>query len=203
MNYDNEELDMNKNSLKKKVLIFDLDGTLFDTKQINFISYQTALSDMRIDSKLDYEYYCKNCNGNDYREFLPVICSEITSEQLELVHKRKIANYKNNLALARKNELLFSVASMSKAEFYISIATTASKKNTIDILQYFSVLDLFDFIVTKEDVKNTKPDPECYKKVIEHFNLQPQDALIFEDSDIGIEAAKRSGASYIKVYGYN
>jgi sugar-phosphatase len=44
-----------------------------------------------------------------------------------------------------------------------------------------------------------KPDPECYIKAMQQFNMQPHECLIFEDAPIGIEAASASGANYIIV----
>ena len=50
--------------MKNKLLIFDLDGTLYDTREVNFLSYQHALAQEGI--KLDREFYYRNCNGRYY-----------------------------------------------------------------------------------------------------------------------------------------
>jgi HAD superfamily hydrolase (TIGR01509 family) len=49
------------------------------------------------------------------------------------------------------------------------------------------------------DVKHGKPSPEIYMKTMDILNVEPQETLIFEDSDIGIQAAKASGASVMKI----
>ena len=53
---------------KKKLAIFDMDGTLVDTKDVNFYAYKEALEEEGF--SLSYEYYCKFCNGRHYTVFL-------------------------------------------------------------------------------------------------------------------------------------
>ncbi|SDB67308.1 HAD family phosphatase [Butyrivibrio sp. INlla16] len=194
---------MSESKKKNNLLIFDLDGTLFDTRKVNYYAYKEALLEAGSGIELDYDYYCKHCNGNDYRVFIPVIWEDISDKQLHIVHDKKIELYKKNLEMAKPNEVLFKIINSLKDTFYISIATTASTENTIDILEYFGKKDFFDLIITKENVKCTKPDPECFIKVMESLGVKPERTIIFEDSDFGIEAAKKSGALYNKVYGFN
>ena len=59
---------------KNKLAIFDLDGTLFDTKDVNFLAYKTALTELGYE--LDYNFFCKECNGKLYKEFIPMIIKD-------------------------------------------------------------------------------------------------------------------------------
>ena len=61
------------------------------------------------------------------------------------------------------------------------------------------LLEYFDFLVSNEDVKNAKPDPEIYTTAINKLNLLPEECLVLEDNKNGILAAKRSGANLLKV----
>ena len=81
----------------------------------------------------------------------------------------------------------------------IALVTTASKKNTFEILNYTKKLELFDIILTSDDIKNPKPDPEGFLKAIEKSNVDSRESVIFEDSDIGIEAAKKTNATVFRV----
>ena len=56
-----------------------------------------------------------------------------------------------------------------------------------------------DLVVSNEDVARAKPDPEMYRKAIEQFQLSPNEVLILEDHDHGIEAARASGANVLIV----
>lgn len=188
---------------KNKLAIFDMDGTLFDTKNVNYKAYSRALEENGFTVGIDYKYYCEFCNGNNYKVFLPILVPEITAEKMQEVHDRKKQLYAGYLNNARKNEHLFSMIDLIKEEYYVAMVTTASRKNVDDILSTFGVSEVFDFVFTQEDVKKSKPDPEGFLLAMEKAGVDNEDTLIFEDSDTGIEAAQRSGANYMRVYGYN
>lgn len=190
-------------NLKNKLAIFDLDGTLFDTKDVNYNAYQNAIKMLGIDAEIDYNNFCNLYNGKNYREFLPKIIPDITEEQMKNIHNFKKNIYTQYLDKARKNELLFLMIQEIKEKFYISIVTNASKKNVKDILEKFSVKNLFDLLITQEDVKNPKPSAEGFLKAMNYFNISKKNTIIFEDSEIGIQAANKAETNYVKVYGYN
>lgn len=178
---------------KTMLAIFDLDGTLFDTTKVNFISYKEALE--KFNCELDYDYFCSECNGRHYKEFLPTILGENDMDKIETIHKNKKELYALNLESAVENVHLFAIASLIKNDYLLALVTTASKKNVLDILKHFKKNDLFDLIVTHEDIEKVKPDPEGFLRAMEHFNITPSKTLIFEDSSVGIEAARKSGAT--------
>ena len=75
--------------MKTKLAIFDLDGTLYDTRMTNYLSYRDALRQYNLE--LDYDYFSKYCNGRHYTEFLPQIMGN--SNHINCVHtakKRKV-----------------------------------------------------------------------------------------------------------------
>lgn len=186
--------------IKTKLAIFDLDGTLFDTRNVNYCAYKEAIESYGY--CIDYKYYCDFCNGKHYNDFLPQITT--TNQKILLdIHNRKKEAYKKYINKAIPNIHLINIIRLIKSEYYISLVTTASKKNCNEILKAFGVYQLFDLILTQDDVNETKPNPQGFLKAIEYFNVLKKDTVIFEDSDSGIEAAKRSGAKYMAVYGYN
>ena len=69
----------------------------------------------------------------------------------------------------------------------------------MEILEYTKKKELFDLILTADDINNPKPDPEGFNKAIEYYNANPKDCIIFEDSEVGIEAALKSNATIYKV----
>ena len=81
-----------------------------------------------------------------------------------------------------------------KNEYHTAVVTSGSS-NSKDILRYFGRLELFDVIFTIDDVKNGKPDPEGFLKAMEYFKVKPENTIIFEDSDVGLVAARKTGAS--------
>lgn len=189
--------------MKNRLAIFDLDGTLFDTKNVNFVSYRKAISMCGLKVDIDYQYYCDYCNGSHYTVFLPQIIPGITTEQMQKIHEIKKMIYSENLSLAVQNEHLFSLIYLIRSEYLIALVTTASEKNTKDILNYFRVEKLFDVIITQEDVAKHKPDPDGFILAMNKVDIKAENSIIFEDSDIGIAAAAAAGADYVRVYGYN
>ncbi len=180
--------------MKKKLAIFDLDGTLFDTNDVNYRAYRDALEPFG--KELDREYYVKYCKGRHYTDFLPVIMG--SEEHMEEVHALKKKYYSGNLKYARENKHLFAMAEMMKPEYRLAVVTTASRKNTEEILRHFGYLDLFDLLLTQEDIKKRKPDPDGFLQAMRHFGNGPEDTVIFEDSDVGLQAAVASGAAVFK-----
>lgn len=184
--------------MKKNLALFDLDGTLFDTRMVNYLSYDHALDEFGC--AVDYDTFVTNCNGRSYREFLPAILGN--DAHLEAVHQKKKQLYSTFLHEAIVNEPLFQLIETIRPTYYTAVVTTASKKNTEEILTHFRKTKLFDLIITQEDVVKKKPDPEGFLKAMAHFSMTAAQTIIFEDSDVGLEAARKSGAAVYAVKEY-
>jgi haloacid dehalogenase superfamily, subfamily IA, variant 3 with third motif having DD or ED len=180
---------------KNKLILCDLDGTLFDTLEVNYHSYKEALNIFNYDLKCDF--FLEQCYGKYYKNFLSKL--SFNDEEIEKIHQIKKEYYKKNLKYAKINENLFNILEIIKDFYNIALVTTASKKNSEEILNFFNKKDLFELIISAEDVKNKKPNPEGFIKAMNYFDINPKDTLIFEDSDIGIEAAIKSGANVLKI----
>ena len=179
-----------------KLAMFDMDGTLFNTNNINYHAYKEALEKYNV--SMDYEYFCKYCNGRSYKVFIPPLVDNDV-EKIEDIHNIKKSAYSKYLDKVIVNEHLFNIIEKIKDEYKIALVTTASKKNTYEILEYTKKLDLFDLILTSDDIKNPKPDPEGFLLAMNKFGAEPKDCMIFEDSDVGIEAALKTKASVFKI----
>lgn len=183
-----------------KLIMIDLDGTLIDTRMVNYLSYKEAMEPYGY--SIDYRYYCNFCNGRYYLDFLPGITTD-DQNVLSAIHKHKTSAYRKYLSEAVVNWTLVDIAKHCKPEYKVALVTTASKRNTYDILEKFQLVDIFDLILTREDVTKSKPDPEGYIKAMDFFGASGEESIIFEDSDVGVEAAKRAGAHVYIVSGYN
>lgn len=179
-----------------KLAIFDMDGTLFNTNYINYYAYKEALDKYNV--FIDFDYYCNYCNGRHYKVFIPPLVNN-DEEKIEDIHNIKKIAYSKYLYKVKINEHLFNIIDKIKGEYKIAIVTTASKKNTYEILEYTKKIDLFDLILTSEDFKKLKPDPEGFLLAMNKFKTEPSECVIFEDSEVGLEAANITGASVIKI----
>lgn len=186
------------NTKKQYLALFDLDGTLFDTTEVNYLSYKHAL-EIHGGFSIEENYYKTICNGNHYKKYLPNIINSNDSILIEQIHNTKKECYSNYLYAAKKNIHLFRIIESLKENYYIAIVTTASRKNTMDILKYFEVESFFDLILTHEDVQKVKPDPEGFLTAMSYFNILPENTLVFEDSELGIQAALASDATTFRI----
>ena len=100
---------------------------------------------------------------------------------------------------ARINEHLFEIIKGMHDVYHVAVVTTASKKNVRDILMYFGYEDLFEYMITQEDTTRVKPDPQGYELAMEYFGANPESTVIFEDSEVGIQAARATGATVMVV----
>lgn len=182
--------------MKKKLALFDLDGTLFDTSDVNYYAYLEAVE--KEGCTIDYDFYCRECNGRHYKYFLPLIGISDEGVQ-ERIHTNKKNLYERYLARARVNQELFHMIEDLDHCYYKAVVTTASRKNTEQILKFFGKRECFDLLITQEDIQKPKPDPEGYLLAMRYFNVCAEDTIIFEDSEVGLKAAKTSGAKVIKV----
>jgi len=180
----------------KKAALFDFDGTLFGTSDINYASYAQALKEVGVDFERDY--FDKQCDGRNYREFIPSLVNN-DEEIMERVHKRKQQLYTENLGKAKVNEHLFNIIDALKEEYTVAIVTTASRKCVNEMLKATGKEGIFDLLICGDDVTKFKPDPECYLIAMEKIGVKPEDTIVFEDSQYGIEAGIASGASVYAV----
>ena len=88
---------------------------------------------------------------------------------------------------------------LKKKGISIALATSSDRKKQNYCLKKAGVYDYFDYMIFGEDIKNSKPDPEIYLKVIEHFGCDKDEVLIIEDSVNGILSGYNAGARVIYV----
>lgn len=179
-----------------KAIITDFDGTLVDTFNANYAAYKDAFA--KVGLNLTPERY-RECFGLRFPEFMETV--GITNSEVALqIRKIKGEVYPYHFNKLRPNTALIEFIRTSRTQgIHTAVASTARGKNLRNALCYIGATDAFDYILAGEDVQNGKPNPEIYNKVLAHFGIQPTEALIFEDSPVGMLAAEAAGINYIKV----
>ena len=95
--------------------------------------------------------------------------------------------------------LLQSLKLFKKNKFKIALASSGTKKYINVVLAKFKIADYFDVIVSGDDIKRGKPDPEIFSVAVKKLGLKPEETLVLEDATNGIEAAKSAGCKCIAV----
>lgn len=187
-----EEIDNFKNSDNKfkSLYITDFDGTLVDTREANYLSYKEVFKKIYDYDLAEQDYY--DNFGLRINELLETLKLDV--DKMSEVKKMKARVYKKYFDKININIGLVTMLYHKKQSGHIvALATTASKKNVENVLNYFEIDDLFDYIITGENVKNGKPDPEVYNKVMDNYSyIKSSNVTIFEDSDVGLLAAHHS-----------
>ncbi len=179
-----------------KLIICDFDGTLVDTFESNFLGYEAAFESLGM--SLSRDVY-RRCFGMRFDRFMDTL--DITDGQLhQEIRDRKTSFYPRFFDKLRVNRpLLNFVKSFHQGGGKTAIASTARVENLMNALRHIDAVGIFDLILAGEQVKHGKPHPEIYLKVLEQMGVTPNEALVFEDSPVGIQAAEAAGINYITV----
>lgn len=177
--------------------ITDLDGTLCDTMEANLQAYNRAFAELGL--IFNAAIYQANF-GLRYREMMTTISPGLTKEQLSAIADAKTHHYLKALDRVRLNHDLVDLLMRARRQgAKIGLATTARRSNTEAVLNNYNLMQLFDTTVCGEDVTHGKPNPECYLTTLEQLGANAADTLVFEDSEIGISAAKSAGTHSLRV----
>ncbi len=205
----------------KKVIIFDLDGTLIDS--VNMFNEIYSVMIKEITGKLipvnqiqeDWDNFAhQNIPGDLYDNFLMYLDNKYSSETHNIEFLRKLYSEIEYRYVSQKiqyKEFAKDLVLKLKEKGYTLVLATLSPKNIIDIynninqklIKEFKIYDMFDLILTYEDVTKKKPNPEIYLKVIEKLNVSKESCLIIEDSLEGVKAANNAGIEVLNVVDEN
>jgi HAD superfamily hydrolase (TIGR01509 family) len=183
--------------MQSKLVIFDLDGVLIDSRELHYDALNAALQ--RVDQQyvISREEHLSTYDGLNTTRKL-----ELLSEQksLDRKHFNQIWQDKQNATfdLIRKlpsnNTAKFIIDELKKKGWKVAVASNSIRETIRIALNTIGILGDVDYIVSNEDVKRTKPFPEMYWKCMTALNTLPKNTIIVEDSHIGRQGAIDSGA---------
>jgi HAD superfamily hydrolase (TIGR01509 family) len=184
-----------------KLIIFDLDGVLIDTKNIHYESLNLALLEIDQKYKITIDEHLKKYDGLKTNQKLNMLTQEKGLPQS--LHKQ-IWNRKQELTLNMlediqvNNDILDCLKSLSK-NYKLVCCSNSIRKTIFVILNRLKIIEYFDLIISNEDVVNSKPHPEMYWKAMSCFGFTPEETLIIEDSPHGLLAANRANTNILRV----
>ena len=186
---------------KIKAVIFDMDGVLIDAKDWHYEALNRALNLFGFNiSRYDH---LVTFDGLPTRQKLQMLTREQCLPEplhplinelkqiytMEIVHARCKPVFQHEYALSKLKSKGYKVAVASN-----------SVRNSIEVMMRCSKLDPYlDTIVSNQDVKVGKPDPEIYLRSMDILGVKPEECLVVEDNEHGIAAARSAGAHLLVV----
>ena len=179
----------------KKLAIFDLDGVLIDSLPNMRLALKQTSTNLKI--KLKFKNY-KKFIGLPFEDIMKNMGIK---KNIPLIKKKYIFYSKKNLNKIRiKNKDFNSLKKLSK-DYKLAVFTSKDKKRTKLILSKYK---LFDIIVTSDDVKKGKPNPEGLKKILKFLNVDSKNATYVGDSYYDYKCAYNAKIKYIHAaWGYH
>lgn len=179
-----------------RLLISDFDGTLVDTFEANYRAYAGAFDSVGLD--LGRERY-RECFGFRFDRFMDALGISDSATRAA-IREKKAEMYPCHFDCLRVNRPLVDFISAFHASGGMTaIASTARGKNLRNALDYLGISADFDLVLAGESVTKGKPDPEIYLSVLNKMGVKPNEALVFEDSEVGFKAAEAAGIRYIRI----
>lgn len=185
-----------------KLIIFDLDGVLLESKDWHYDALNSALEKIDPAYRISYDEHLTKYDGLNTTKKLDLLAVE---KGLNKKYFNKVWQDKQNATLDIIKKLdddlkLIDIFSKLKHQGYkIAVASNSIRETVKLSLLMIGVLEFVDYFVSNEDVKRTKPFPEMYWKCMTELNCIPLQTLIIEDSHIGRKGALDSGAYLLPV----
>jgi len=178
-----------------KVIIFDCDGVLFDSKDANIAFYNQILSQFHLDpmTQEEVEYVHVSTAEGALRYLLSGRDPQLMEKVLN--HRPRI-DYTPFIHLMHMEPNLKEL--LTALPHRIKRAISTNRSYTIgDVLRIHGLEGEFDLVISALDVKNPKPDPESALKILHHFAIAPSEALFVGDSTTDQQAAQGAGVPFI------
>jgi beta-phosphoglucomutase len=182
---------------KYSVILTDLDGTLINSEPLIATCYTNAL--ISNGYEVTQAQVAAISKGRHYKDFLKELCNIDDLILFERIRNLKNELYTQMLHHIELNTPLFNLLHHLKSFNQMGLVTSAGSDIVFPILKILELESFFNLVVTGSDVKNKKPNPECYLKCIQYFNKPAHEFLAFEDSESGIAAAQQADIEFIKI----
>jgi HAD superfamily hydrolase (TIGR01509 family) len=177
--------------------LFDCDGTIADSMPIHYIAWKKALAEW-------------NCTFEE--QLFYAWGGTPVAEIISLLNKRQGLSMPVERVASRKEELYFELLPQLKAvpevvehieaqhgRIPLAVVSGSTRDSVTASLVALKLLDRFDALVCAGDYTKSKPDPEAFLLAAARLGVSPETCLVFEDTDMGMQAAKAAGMASVKV----
>ncbi len=173
-------------------LIFDCDGTLADTMPIHYLAWVKILGEHGIPFPEDRFY---SLGGMPTSKIIQLLSDElgIVVHDLEALVQAKEASYVEFMHEVTIIEPVAAIARENRGKLPQAVASGGYRAVIQQTLQQVGIADWFDALVCAEDTEKHKPEPDVFLEAARRLNIDPAKCVVFEDTDLGMEAARRAG----------
>jgi HAD superfamily hydrolase (TIGR01509 family) len=180
-----------------RAYLFDCDGTIVDSMPLHYIAWKKALGEWncRFEEGLFYSW-----GGRPVKEIIAAL-NEMQGLNMPV---DRVAKRKESLYFELENELKAIpevIEHVQAMHGHIPLAVVSgSRRNSVEhSLSALGLMDKFDVLICAEDYERGKPAPDCFLTAAARLGVEPRDCLVFEDTEMGIEAATAAGMASVRV----
>jgi beta-phosphoglucomutase family hydrolase len=177
--------------------LFDCDGTIVDSMPLHYIAWKKALAEWNceFDEKLFYAW-----GGMPIVEIVSTLNKmHSLSMPVEIVARRKESLYYDLLPQLKPVPEVLEHIEAQHGHIPFAVVSGSSKESVTESLRSLGLLDRFDTMVCAGDYQKSKPDPEAFLLAASRLGVAPESCLVFEDTEMGIQAATAAGMASVKI----
>ena len=177
--------------------LFDCDGTIADSMPLHYLAWKQALGEWNceFDEQLFYAW-----GGMPVAEIISTLNARHGLKMpVETVAQRKESLYYALLPHLKAVPEVLEHIEDGHGRIPFAVVSGSTRESVTASLDSLQLLDRFDTLVCAGDYKESKPDPEGFLLAASRLGVPPQACLVFEDTEMGIQAAKAAGMASVKV----
>jgi HAD superfamily hydrolase (TIGR01509 family) len=180
-----------------RAYLFDCDGTIVDSMPLHYIAWKKALAEWNCvyEKNLFYSW-----GGRPIREIIALLNEKngLNMPVDEVAHKKE-GYYLELLPTLKAIPEVVEQIEAHHGRIPFAVVSGSRRESVVGSLSALNLLDKFDVLVCAEDYKNGKPAPDAFLLAAKKLGVAAADCLVFEDTDLGIEAASAAGMASVKV----
>ncbi|MCT4588004.1 MAG: beta-phosphoglucomutase [Carboxylicivirga sp.] len=175
-----------------KACLFDLDGVIVDTAKYHYIAWRELANELGFEfTETDNERLKGVSRMTSLNILLEIGGVNLSDEEKLRLAEKKNENYRTFILKMQPDEILDGAKELllELKDKGVKIALGSASKNAMTILDRLELTHLFEAIIDGTKVSKAKPDPEVFLKGAEALGVKPEECVVFEDAEAGVEAA--------------
>ncbi len=180
-----------------RAYLFDCDGTIADSMPLHYVAWKKSLAEWNCEFAEELFYAW---GGRPVSEIIASLNEQHgLAMPVEAVAKRKESLYYEQLPQLKAVPEVVEHIDAQHGRIPLAVVSGSRRNSVVGSLTTLKLLDKFETLVCAEDYTNGKPAPDGFLLAAERLGIAPEDCLVFEDTDMGIEAASAAGMASVRV----